>query len=109
MFENQWSVRKLRDCYRPQRIGLDGTLLPTDRSDELIHGVRYRGARSLAENGRKGGQRPPARSERLIEGIQGPRSSRLSGFSTSRSRRMCIFVKSRRTDAPQPQRPWSAL
>jgi len=47
MSENQWSVAKLRDCYRPRRIGLDGTLLPTDRSGELIHGVRYRGARSL--------------------------------------------------------------
>jgi hypothetical protein len=31
--------------YRPQRIGLAGTLLPTDRSGELIHGVRYRGCR----------------------------------------------------------------
>ena len=28
-------------------VGLDGTILPKDRSGELIHVVRYRGARSF--------------------------------------------------------------
>ena len=55
-------------CYR-KRIGLDGTLLPTDRSGELIHSGRYRGARSLAENGRRGDPRPRAGSERRTVGI----------------------------------------
>ena len=45
------------------------SVLSADRSGELIHGVRPRGARSLAENGRRGDQRPPARSERRTVGI----------------------------------------
>jgi hypothetical protein len=39
-------------------------VLSADRSGELIHGVCHCGARSLAENGRRGDQRPLARSER---------------------------------------------
>ncbi len=46
------------------------SVLSADRSSELIHGVRRpRGARSLAENGRRGDQRPPARSEHRAVGI----------------------------------------
>src|SRR5712692_3593212 len=39
-------------------------LLPADRSGQLIHRARHRGARSLAENGRRGDPRPLAGSER---------------------------------------------
>jgi len=40
------------------------SVLSADRSGELIRDVRPRGARSLAENGRRGDQRRPARSVR---------------------------------------------
>lgn len=52
-------------------------LLPADRSGQLIHGARHRGARSLAENGRRGDPHPLAGSERQAVGIQAPRGSRL--------------------------------
>ena len=46
------------------------SVLSADRSGELIHGVRPSSRCSLlAENGRKGDQRPPARSERRTVGI----------------------------------------
>src|SRR5258707_2696112 len=109
MFENQWSVPKLRDCYRPRRIGLDGTLLPTDRSGELIHGVRYRGSRSLAENGRRGDLRPRTGSGRRTVGIQGPRSSRLLDCGPSLHRGTRSPGKHRSADAPRSQLQWSAL
>src|SRR6266566_2957051 len=46
------------------------SVLSADRSGELIHGVRPSSRCSLlAENGRRGDQRPPARSERRTVGI----------------------------------------
>jgi hypothetical protein len=42
------------------------SVLSTDRSGELIHRVRYRGARSLAENGRRGDLRPLIGSGRRV-------------------------------------------
>src|SRR5882724_10387791 len=47
-------------------------VLPADCRGKLIRHVRHRGARSLAENGRRGDQRPPARSERRTVGIRRP-------------------------------------
>src|SRR5436190_7415689 len=51
------------------------SVLSADRSDELIHGVRPRGARSLVENGRTEDLRPLAESEHRGTGIQRPRGS----------------------------------
>src|SRR5262249_28247413 len=84
--------------------GLDGTILPKDRSGELIHGVRYCGGRSLAENGRRGDLRPLAGSGRRA--VRGPR---LLGCSTFLHRSKCNPDKPRSADAPHSQRPWSAL
>jgi hypothetical protein len=44
-------------------------VLPADCRGQLIHLARHRDARSLAENGRRGDPRPPARSERRTVGI----------------------------------------
>ena len=50
------------DAFVVDDVGQSG-LLPADCRGQLIHHVRYRGARSLAENGRIEDQRPRARSE----------------------------------------------
>src|SRR5262249_40388669 len=84
--------------------GLDGTILPKDRSGELIHGVRYCGCRSLAENGRRGDLRPLAGS-----GRRAVRGSRLLGCSTFLHRSTCNPGKPRSADAPHSQPKWSAL
>ena len=85
------------------------SVLSVDRRGQLIHGVRHRGARSLAENARRGDQRPLAGSERRAVGIQGPRSSRLLGCTTSLHRGMCSPGKHRSADVPHSQLQWSAL
>jgi len=51
------------DAFVVDDVGQLGAL-PADCRGQLIHHVRHRGARSLAENGRRGDQRPRARSER---------------------------------------------
>src|SRR5262249_32597694 len=83
--------------------GLDGTILPKDRSGELIHGVRC-GGRSLAENGRTGDLRPLAGS-----GRRAVRGSRLLGCSTFLHRSTCNPGKPRSADAPHSQLPCSAV
>src|SRR5438034_947774 len=85
------------------------SVLSTDRSGELIHRVRYRGARSLAENGRRGDLRPLIGSGGRAVGIQGPRSSRLLDCSTSLHRGGRNPGKHRSADAPHSQLQWSAL
>ena len=76
---------------------------------ELIRRVRDRGARSLAENGRRGDLRPLTGSGRRAVGIQGPRSSRLFGCSASLHRGTCSPGKHRSADASHSQLHWSAL
>src|SRR6266699_5381783 len=85
------------------------SVLSTDRSGELIHRVRYRGARSLAENGRRGDLRPLIGSGGRAVGIQGPRSSRLLDCSTSLHRGGRNPGKHRSADAPHSPLQWSAL
>src|SRR6516225_9453897 len=85
------------------------SVLSADRSGELIHGVRYRGARSLAENGRRGDLRPLTGSRRRTVGIQGPRSSRLLDCGTSLDRGTRSPGKHRSADAPHVRLQWSAL
>ncbi len=58
------------------------SVLSADRSGELIRDVRPRGARSSAENGRRGDWRRAGRSVPRTVGIRGPTGSRMSSRST---------------------------
>jgi len=103
----QWSVRKPRidqPC-----VGPDGTIFPTDRSRQLMYGVRHRSARSLAENGRRGDLRPLAGSGRRAFDVRRSRGSRLLGCSTSLHRSTCNPRKPQSADAPHSQLQWSVL
>src|SRR5438445_4397746 len=84
-------------------------VLPADCRGQLIRHVRHRGARSLAENGRREDPRPLAGSGRRAIGIEGSRGSRLLDCSTSLHRGGRNRGKHRSADAPHSQLQWSAL
>ena len=80
------------DLYAVHQFALDATLvddvgqlidLPADRGAQIIHDVRHRGARSLAESERREDLRPPAVSELRAMRIQVLRGSRLLGCTNS--------------------------
>src|SRR4029453_1626589 len=84
------------DLHAVHQFALDATLvddvgqlivLPADRRAQIIHDVRYRGARSfLAENERTEDPRPLAGSERPAMRIHVRRGSRLLGGTNSCTR-----------------------
>src|SRR6266853_4022721 len=81
---------------------------PFSRSQRWTHSRCLRGARSLAENGRTGDQRPPTGSERRTVGIQGLTRSRSLSCSRFLRRDTRSSGKHRSADAPHSQLPWSA-
>src|SRR5215475_14193271 len=106
------------DLYAVYQFALDATLvddvgqlifLPADRRAQIIHDVRHRGARSLAESERREDPRPLAVSELRVMRIEVMRGLQLLGCAKSLHRGTYSPGKHRSTDVPHSQLQWSVL
>jgi hypothetical protein len=106
------------DLYAVHQFALDATLvddvgqlivLPADRGHQIIHDVRHRGARSLAESERREDLRPLAGSELRAMRILLLRGLRLLRCTKPLHRGTYSPGKHRSTDVPHSQLQWSAL
>src|SRR5262249_49677102 len=107
------------DLHAVHKFALDATLvdvcrsidflLPADRRAQIIHDVRHRGARSLAESERREDPRPLDVSELRVMRIQVMRGSQLLGCAKSVHRGTYSPGKHRSTGVPHSQLQWSVL